>query len=192
MSIRLFVAAIVFPWLAISEPATAASDDAFLRIQVAEAKPEVPLDRQGHKVPYYQWESFWCSSKWDEECGGEAATFEITEGYEYCVHYLRINEWNHAGFWIGNIRPGYLDIDVFSSGSKNFFDRTSGAINATLVVGAVPIGEYSTERCLPRRDWRTYCNGLEGYPWCHESHCALMKPVDIVRDADCRNQENSP
>ena len=156
--------------------------------------PDVPdplQDRQGHYLPHYEWEDFYCSAGWGEYCE-ETFMFNLADGWEYCVHHFIIREWNYARFQVLDVTKTSLKVHIRAHGGS-FYDRHGGHIRGTIVVGAVPSGHYNTQACLPMRTWAMYCHGKnQGIQCFTDSPCASLRPIEKLQNDRCLVNERLP
>lgn len=150
--------------------------------------PKRLYDRQGRDLGAYFWNDINCTAAWDEYCEGYI-TVEISNEYEYCTHAPVVYEWNQAEFQVVEVNRHDVTFYYRADGSGLFFDRRGGNVNMVLVVGVVPTGQYSTQRCAPRRKWAKYCTGGSN---CYSSACGHYDALTILADPQCRSAEGVP
>jgi hypothetical protein len=154
-------------------------------------EPPVRLhDFQGREVALYAWNGISCPTSWDEECD-DRLSVPVPKGYEYCTHAVVVHGMNNGSFQVDTVDRKHVEVSIYSGGSGMFFDRWGGDIDIELVVGAVKQGEYSLQRCAPRRSWATQCSG-RGVGACYNgSACADLDAIEIIKNDHCRRNEGS-
>lgn len=151
--------------------------------------PPIPiLDKYGSEMPMYIAETEECTAPSGTRCE-HWLTIDIPSGFEYCVHNVGIQEWNHASYQVAKVTKNSVSVYYTAQYGSNYggFDRVGANIKLTLIVGFVNAGYYNEGRCLPRRQWSKYCHGDPAIPagCSRNERCATMSPVDITRDREC-------
>jgi hypothetical protein len=161
-------------------------DPVFPNAAPVQQPPATIKDLRGNDISW-QSQGFWCSVNWKEFCD-TTETVRIEKGYEYCSHNLHIRSWNHAKFRIVEVAKDHVSI-WFRVQGGDFYDQYGGDFDVDLVIGLVPEGSYSSDRCLPRRSWSAYAHGKnmgEGY---YNDRCATMPAFEVPFDSHCASLE---
>lgn len=159
-------------------------------------QPPFPLrDLKGGVFRRWYFHELSCEAKHDRPCGG-TERMEIPDDWEYCTHNVAIQAWNHAWYRVQDVGTNHLTIEVDVRGTNrspwSYVDRVGGNFVATVLIGLVPKGQYSLDRCLPRRQWASYCHGnthKTGQTCIHNDRCATMAAFDVPFDQECAGLE---
>lgn len=144
-------------------------------------------DLKGEELSNYSWIDFGCSTGWNGTCS-TTKELSLPDDHEYCVHHIVIQEMDHASIGVENVVPGFVRADAGAYGSGHLFDRWSGNVKGTLIVGLVPLGKYDPDRCLPRWIlWPVVCDD-PGRPEMCNIACTKLTPVEQYTDPVCRTK----
>ncbi len=151
--------------------------------------PPVPIkDLAGYNLAWIS-DGFECSANWKQYCE-DKFTVAIPKGWEYCSHNFHISEGNNIKF---QVRTSKDHVTVwYQVLSGDFFDRYGGNIDADLVVGVVMTGNYSSDKCLPVRNWGVYAHGKSMGDGLYDDRCASMPAYEVPFDKHCATLEHNP